>query len=166
MVHQGVHLLQKFAQDDRVQIPQPNKDLQVKLMRSLPGDNEFVAYIDALGKLDGVPCVIDWKTTTSRYPEEPAGLLALDPQLICYSWVTGIADVAQVVFVRKRLVEIQYLRTTISDAQREEFGHLVQDSIRRIEAAEFLPHSGIRFPQNPCTSCPYVGLCLGRPDLT
>ena len=90
MVHQGVHLLQKFAQDDRVQIPQPNKDLQVKLMRSLPGDNEFVAYIDALGKLDGVPCVIDWKTTTSRYPEEPAGLLALDPQLICYSWISGI----------------------------------------------------------------------------
>ena len=35
-----------------------------------------------------------------------------------------------------------------------------------IEAAEFLPHSGIRFPQNPCTSCPYIGLCLGRPDLT
>ena len=26
--------------------------------------------------------------------------------------------------------------------------------------------SGIRFPQNPCTSCPYIGLCLGRPDLT
>jgi hypothetical protein len=102
----------------------------------------------------------------SRYPEEPSGLLALDPQLVCYSWDTGIAEVAQVVFVRKRLVEIQYFRTVISDEQREEFGHLVNDSIRQIEAAEFLPHSGIRFPQNPCTSCPYIGLCLGRPDLT
>ena len=101
------------------------------------------------------------KPPPAAIPEEPAGLLALDPQLVCYSWVTGIADVAQVVFVRKRLVEIQYFRTTISDEQREEFGHLVQDSIRRIEAAEFLPHSGIRFPQNPCTSCPYIGLCLG-----
>ena len=69
-------------------------------------------------------------------------------------------------FVRKSLVEIQYFRTTIGNEQREEFGHLVQDSIRRIEAAEFLPHSGIRFPQNPCTSCPCIGLCLGRPDLT
>jgi hypothetical protein len=57
-----------------------------------------------------------------------------------------------VVFVRKRLVEIQYFRTTISDEQREEFGHLVADPIRRIEAAEFLPDSGIRFPQNPCTT--------------
>ena len=73
---------------------------------------------------------------------------------------------AQVVFVRKRLVEIQYFQTVISNEQREEFGHLVQDSIQSIESAEFLPHSGIRFPQNPCTSCPYIGLCLGRQDLT
>ena len=79
-----------------------SKDLQVKLIRSLPGDNEFVAYIDALGELDGMPCVIDWKTTTSRYPEEPEGLLSLDPQLICYSWISGIPDVAVVVFVRKQ----------------------------------------------------------------
>ena len=104
-------------------------------------------------------------TTSSRYPEEPAGLLALDPQLVCYSWVTGIAEVAQVVFVRKRLVEIQYLRTTITDEQRREFGQLVEVTTRQIESAQFLPHSGIRFPQNPCSSCPYIGLCLGRPEL-
>jgi hypothetical protein len=118
----------------------------------LAGQNDFVACVDAIGELDGARCLLEWKTTASRYPEEPAGLLALDPQLVCYSWVTGIADVAQGVFVRKRLVEIQYFRTTISDEQREEFGHLVAHSSRRIEAAEFLPHSGIRFPQNPCTT--------------
>jgi len=87
------------------------------------------------------------------------------PQLICHSWITGIAEIAQVVFVRNRLVEIQYLRTTITDQQRDEFGQLVDDTIRRIESAQFLPHSGVRFPQNPCTSCPYLGLCLGKPDL-
>ena len=27
--------------------------------------------------------------------------VALDPQLVCYSWVTGIADVAQVVVLRR-----------------------------------------------------------------
>ena len=69
------------------------------------------------------------------------------------------------VFVRKRLVEIQYFRTVISNEQRAEFGRLVEDTIQRIESAEFLPHSGIRFPQSPCTSCPYIGLCLGRQDL-
>ena len=165
MLQSGVQLLERFAQDDRVRIPWPRRNSQVKFTKPLAKQNDFVAYVDAIGELDGTRCLLEWKTTASRYPEEPAGLLALDPQLVCYSWVTGIADVAQVVFVRKRLVEIQYFRTVISNEQREEFGRLVQDSIQRIESAEFLPHSGIRFPQNPCTSCPYIGLCLGRQDL-
>ena len=129
------------------------------------GKNDFVAYIDAIGKLDGKRCLLEWKTSSSRYPEEPEGLLSLDPQLVCYSWITGIADVAQVVFVRKSLVEVQYLRTTITDEQRQEFGRLVEGTIRRIESADFLPHSGIRFPQNPCSTCPYVGLCLGKQEM-
>jgi hypothetical protein len=79
--------------------------------------------------------------------------------------VTGISDVAQVVFVRKRMVEIQYLRTKITEEQQNEFGHLVENTIAQIESGNFLPHSGIRFPQNPCTSCPYIGLCLKRQEL-
>jgi hypothetical protein len=121
-----------------------------------------VAYIDAIGTLDGTRCLLEWKTSSSHYPEEPKGPVALDPQLVCYSWMTGFSEVAQVVFVRKRLVEIQYLRTTITDEQRQEFGRLVEDTIGRIESADFLPHSGIRFPQNHCSTCPYVGLCLGQ----
>src|SRR3989449_2016731 len=116
-------------------------------------------------RLDNQRCLLEWKTTSARYPEKPDGLLALDPQLVCYSWITGVSEVAQVVFVRKRLVEIQYLRTTINDEQRREFGQLVESTIRQIESAQFLPHSGIRFPQNPCSSCPYIGLCLGRQEL-
>ncbi len=165
MLQQGVQLLERFAQDDRIHIREPRKNLQIKFTQSLPNGNDFVAYIDAIGRLDGTRCLLEWKTTSTRYPEEPEGLLMLDPQLVCYSWVTGISDVAQIVFVRKRLVEIQYFRTTITDEQREEFGQLVDDTIRRIESAQFLPHSGVRFPQNPCTTCPYVGLCLGRPEL-
>ena len=71
-------------------------------MRSLPAGNDFVAYVDAIGTLDGKPSLLEWKTTTARYPEEPEGLLALDLQLICYSWISGISDVAIVAFVRKR----------------------------------------------------------------
>jgi hypothetical protein len=166
MLQSGVHLLDRFAQDDRVRIPKPRRNLQIKFTKALSGQNDFVAYVDAIGELDGTRCLLEWKTTSSRYPEEPTGLLALDPQLVCYSWVTGIPDVAQVVFVRKRLVEILYFRTVISQEQREEFGRLVESTVQRIESADFLPHSGIRFPQNPCTSCPYIGLCLGRQDLT
>jgi len=165
LARQGVQLLEKLARDDRIRIRQPLRNLQVKLVRSLPNGNDFVAYIDAIGYLDGTRCLLEWKTTTSRYPEEPAGLLALDPQLVCYSWVSGISEVALVVFVRKRMPEIQYLRTSITAEQRREFGQLVEATISQIEAAQFLPHSGIRFPQNGCLSCPYLGLCLGNPQL-
>ena len=164
MLEQGIMLLTRFCQDDRIRIPQPRRNLQIKFTRAV-ASSEFVAYVDGIGKLDGTHCLLEWKTSSSRYPEEPEGLLALDPQLLCYSWMTGISEVAQVVFVRKRMVEVQYLRTTITAEQRSEFGRLVEDTIGRIESAQFLPHSGIRFSQNPCSSCPYVGLCLGKQEL-
>jgi len=154
MLEQGLLLLDRFAQDGRVHVPQPRRNLQIKFTRSLGKNNgsnrnnDFVAYVDTIGKLDQKPCLLEWKTTSSRYPDEPQGLLALDPQLVCYSWITGISHVAQIVFVRKRLVEVQYLQTTITEDQRQEFGHLVEDTVERIEACQFLPHSGIRFPQN------------------
>lgn len=160
LVHQGVHLLQRFAQDDRVRISSPQQNLQLKLLRNLPSNNGFVAYIDAIGELDGKHCLIDWKTTTSRYSEEPEGLLSLDPQLICYSWISGISDVAMVVFVRKQRPEIQYLTASISEEQRREFGRLIDATIGQVESGHFPGHSGIRFPQNGCVSCPHLGLCL------
>jgi hypothetical protein len=138
MLRQGIMLLTRFCQDGRVQVHQPRRNLQVMFTRPIVGSNDFVAYIDAIGKLDGKRCLLEWKTSSSRYPEEPEGLLALDPQLVCYSWMTGISEVAQVVFVRKRLAEVQYLRTTITDEQRQEFGHLVDSTIRRIESALFV----------------------------
>lgn len=165
MLDQGIMLLTRFCQDNRVTVPDPRKHLQLKITRRI-ARNDFVSYIDALGQLDGKRCLLEWKTSSCRYVEKPLELLSLDPQLVCYSWMTGIEHVGQVVFVRKRLVEIQYLQIRISDAQREEFGELVEDTIRRIEEARFLPHSGVRFPQNPCSNCPYMGLCVGRQDLT
>jgi PD-(D/E)XK nuclease superfamily len=160
LVHQGVQLLERFAQDNRIRVPQPSENLQIKVVRELIGSNQFLSFIDAIGELDGLRCLIDWKTTSSRYAEEPAGLLSLDPQLICYSWVTGISEVAFVVFVRKHHPEIQYLRTSISEEQRQEFGQLVATTVGQIEAVQFPPHSGIRFPQNACMSCSHLGLCL------
>ena len=165
MVRQGVQLLERLAQDDRVRIHQPRRNLQVKLVRPFSNGNDFVAYVDAIGYLDATRCLIEWKTTGSRYPEQPEGLLALDPQLVCYSWISGIAEVAMVVFVRKRMPEIQYLRTSITEQQRQEVGQLVEESISQIEAGRFLPHTGIRFPQNGCMSCPHLGLCLGNQEL-
>ena len=97
-----------------------------------------MSYVDAIGEVDGTKCIIDWKTTTSRYADQPEGLLGLDSQLICYSWMAGISDVALVVFVRKNAPEIQYLKTSIDEQQRREFGQLVETTVNQIEAGHFL----------------------------
>ena len=165
MLQQGIKLLELFAQHDRVEIRYPKRNLQIRVSRPLSPTSQFVGYIDAFGYVDATRCVIDWKTTAARYPDQPEGLLALDPQLACYSWLTGEPEVAFVVFVRKRLPEIQYLRSTISEEQRREFGQVVEDTVAQIEAAQFLPHPGIRFPQNGCTSCSFLGLCLENQPL-
>ena len=126
-----------------------------------------MAYIDAIGELDGNPCVCSiGRPRRARYPEEPEGLLALDPQLICYSWISGISDVAVVAFVRKN----QFLRFSISRPRftknsARNIGQLVEATVAQIEAGQFASHSGIRFPQNGCVSCAHLGLCLDNQPL-
>jgi hypothetical protein len=165
LFHGGVRLLECFVQHDRVNIPRPQESLQLKVLKTLPGGNTFISYIDAIGEIDGQKRIIDWKTTTSRYPEQPEGLLALDPQLICYSWMTGIHEVALVVFVRKTIPEIQYLRAYITAEQWQEYEQVVYSAISQIEAGDFPPHGGIRFPQSTCLGCSHLGICLDNRQL-
>ena len=53
MLRQGIALLEKFARDNRIRIRQPKRKMQKKIIRSLSNGNEFVAYVDAIGQLDG-----------------------------------------------------------------------------------------------------------------
>src|SRR5436305_3579448 len=98
MLEQGIQLLERFCQEDRVRIRQPHRNLQIKFVRPLSGQNEFVAYIDAIGRLDDCGCLLEWKTTSAGYLTVPDVLLALDPQLVCYSLISCISEVAQLVF--------------------------------------------------------------------
>src|SRR5881275_1825366 len=56
MLQQGIQLLDRFCQDGRVRIRQPQRNLQIKFSRPFPGGNDFVAYVDALGELDDRGC--------------------------------------------------------------------------------------------------------------
>ena len=165
MLRQGIQLLERFTQDGRVQIHRPRSHQQIRFARTLPSGNSFVAIIDAVEELDSTPCVLEWKTSSARYPDEPDGIVALDPQLVCYSWITGINDVAQVVFVRKRTVEVQYLRASVTDQQREDLATLVDDTVRRIESGLFWPNGGIRVPQSPYTTSRFLEPRLYQIDL-
>ena len=49
-------------QEARVRVPvEPN--LQRKILGSISSINNFVAYLDAIGEIDGTRCIIDSKTT-------------------------------------------------------------------------------------------------------
>ena len=165
LLRQGIGLLEQFARDNRIRVRRPKENTQKKIMKPLPGGNDFIAYVDAIGEVDGKQRLLEWKTSSSRYPEEPDGITSLDPQLVCYSWMTGISEVAIVAFIRKRTPEIQYLLASISEQQRAEFGQLVDSVSEQIMGARFLPRPGIRFPQNGCVSCAHLGLCLGNESL-
>jgi len=66
LLHQGIHLLERFAQDNRVRIPDPRQHLQIKKLSSLTGGSQFVSYLDAIGEVDDVRCFIDWKTVAAN----------------------------------------------------------------------------------------------------
>src|SRR4029077_9232099 len=51
MYYQGVCLLERFAQADRVRIGCPKRNLQVKCTRRLLCGSEFLSYVDAIGEL-------------------------------------------------------------------------------------------------------------------
>src|SRR5438876_12196411 len=58
MLEQGIQLLDRFCQEDRVRIRQLRHNLQIKFVQPLSGQNEFVAYIDAMGRLDNQRCLL------------------------------------------------------------------------------------------------------------
>lgn len=162
----GLALLEQFRTDARVDVENPARNLALKCQRRIGGRDHYIAYLDAIGSLDGIaPTILDWKTTTSAYPSAPDGIVSLDQQLIAYSWITGIPSVALIVFVRKKKPEIQYLRAAISESQRADYGRLVESTVASIRQARFVPQPGIRFPQNGCLSCGCVGLCLEHEEL-
>lgn len=62
---------------------------------------------------------------SSRNKNQTTAIEELHRLWRCYSWISWMFEVALVAFVRKCFCEIQYLKTTISDQQREEFGRMV-----------------------------------------
>jgi hypothetical protein len=78
LLRQGIALLEQFARDNRVRIRQPKRNLQKKIVRLLSNGNKFVAYVDAIGQLDGAQRLLEWKTTSARYPDQPEGLTSLE----------------------------------------------------------------------------------------
>jgi len=166
MLAQGQQLLERFGEDQRVQIEDGRTDFQVKFRRPLPlSQKYFLAYVDAIGWVDGVHGLIEWKTSAQSYPEHLGRVLELDPQLVCYSWAAQKQEVCLVNFVRKKQPEIQYLHARIRQRQWKTLEQTVDLLASEMEAGCFYPRSGIRYPNNQCLNCAYLGLCLRKKQL-
>ena len=166
MLDQGQQLLARFRRDQRVQIEDGRTDFQVRIRRPLPMCRQhFLAYIDALGWVDGTYGLIEWKTSTQRYPDSMPRLLELDPQLVCYSWAAQQQEVCLVNFVRTQEPEVQYLHARIRKRQWKAFEQTLDLLVSEMEGGYFYPRSGIRYPNNQCLNCAYVGLCLRQKRL-
>jgi len=166
MLEQGRRLLDQFREDQRVQIEDGRTDFQIRFRRPLPlSQSDFVGYIDAVGWVDGIRCLIEWKTSSQSYPESQPRLLELDPQLVCYSWTAQRQNVCLINFVRKKEPQIQYLHARIRKRQWRTFAQTVDLLVSEMEAGHFYPRSGIRYPNNQCLNCAYVGLCLRQKRL-
>jgi putative RecB family exonuclease len=166
MLEQGQALLERFRDDQRVQIEDGRVDFQIKIRRALPwSERHFLAYIDAIGWVDGIHSLIEWKTSTQCYPESLPRMLELDPQLVCYSWVAQKQEVCLVNFIRKKRPEIQYLHARIRKRQWRAFSQTLDMLVSEMEAGHFYPRSGIRYPNNQCLNCGYLGLCLRQKRL-
>jgi hypothetical protein len=79
--------------------------------------------------------------------------------------MTEIQDVCLVNFIRKKEPEIQYLHARIRKRQWKAFEKTLRTLASDIEARTFYPRSGIRYPNNQCLNCPYLGLCLHQKQL-
>src|SRR5437763_5358838 len=51
MFEQGIQLLDRFCQEDRVRFRQPGCNLQIRLVRRLSGRKDLVAFMLAMGRL-------------------------------------------------------------------------------------------------------------------
>ena len=155
-------LLTRFFEDDRIQVHQPRRNLQIKLNRPVAGKTTLSPTSTPLANSTARPAC--WsgrrlraatrKNPTGRCLWIPAGLLLVDDRH-CGSRPSRIRP--------ETAGRVQYLRTIITEEQRQEFGHLVENTFagsrRKISAAQRHP-----FSQNPCSSCPDVGFVLETRD--
>src|SRR5207248_10719598 len=56
MLRPRVQLLVRFAQDYRIRIRHPRRNLQIKFTKPLIAEHDFVAHSHTIGELDGWVC--------------------------------------------------------------------------------------------------------------
>ena len=117
---------------------------------------EYTADVISHPKKGG-DVLVDVKTSAQSYPE----FVQLDPQLRTGSLLSGIRNVAFLVFVKTRTPKIQYLPGYVTPELVEGVDSWLKEMYAKYRRKEFVMRAGIRFPNNQCTMCKMLPVCLG-----
>ena len=167
VLRQGLQLLERLAQDNRIRIRQPQAKLQKKLLAVTSG-RQRVRGLCRCHRVSGWHASVCWNGRPPRLAirKQPEGLLALDPaadlllldqrHLRC-----GHCGLRQETGLRDSVSEGHDQRRAAAGVWPTGRSHRQSDRSCPVSA----PHRGIRFPQNGCVSCAHLGLCLGNQHL-
>jgi len=149
----GVDLLRKFP----VHPDTPKNPHSIEKMRycEVGGVVPFWSVIDFTGNQGKL--LLDWKTSSSKYPEHKA---KLDLQLTAYAYVLAVTErfpekVGFGVFIKKKDPEIQYLFAKRTKEDLREFEKLCEKVWNDVQDGYFP-----KIPGNHCSMCDYVPICL------
>lgn len=113
-------------------------------------------------KTEGSTAVLLTQEVYDKYKEEAKGIKGNALKEIVEKYAEDGYHCKQYEFTKQR---IQFLAAVISDKDRDETGEAIGAQARTISDANqlnFFPKKpGVRFPNNHCTFCSYLGLCIG-----
>lgn len=120
-----------------------------------------LSYIADWHTRAGGGLLLDIKVTGKVYPQNPPGLASLDPQLATGALVSGIQQVGFLNFVRVvKDPRIQIVRAAVSKDRMHETDLFLREQYDRIVASRFYRTGGTRWPDDACTNCEMLPLCL------
>lgn len=166
----GSYLMKQFLHEKN-DLPIANPEFGVILPRDLKqtwyNGTRLEYTADCISHTFEGDLLIDFKTSGRAYTEkeDALGYAALDPQLRTGALVSGIRNVAFIVFVKTKTPRIQVSYGTVTDFLVEQIDLWLKEQYHKLVEGRLHMRSGIRFPNEQCLNCDFLCKCLGREDI-
>jgi len=163
----GIKLMRQF-EFEKDDLPIHNPEFSVVLPRDPKATwyngtrLEYVA--DCISHLPTGDILIDIKTSARAYPEHDQWP-ALDPQLLVGSLVSGIRRVCFITLVKTKDVRIQVLVGNVRPESLIDIDEWLKEQYDKLINRRLHRRLGFRYPEDHCTHCDFLPLCLGNKAL-
>jgi hypothetical protein len=122
---------------------------------------------DIIGHPKSGDVLLDVKTAGSTYEkdEDAAGYVALDPQLLVGSLVSGIRRVGFIALIKTASPRVEYVEGYVSDRALESIDAWLKEQYDKLVEGRLYMKTGVRWPTDHCLMCDYLCKCLGNEAL-